>query len=212
LVITSAALDESNNHLLITGQNFLRRGEGRGRSDALIVTLDLLPLTIISATSTEIVASVSGTFPEGTYLVTVSRGNGDGESGAFAVAIYHEDGSGTGSQGPAGPAGPHGPAGAQRLTAAAGPTDPACPQRAARGGGGGGAEGGAHGVPWAPAGPKGPAVRSVPAGQKGAVVRRGVDGGRDPQGPAGPKGADGATGPQGPQGPAGNNGAEGAVG
>src|SRR5262249_41394084 len=133
LVITSAALDESNNRLVITGQNFLRHGEGhdsRGRSASLIVTLDLMPLTIVSATSTEIVASVSGTFPEGTYLVTVSRGNGDGDSGAFAVAIYHEDGSSSGSQGPAGPAGPNGPAGPQGLTGPAGPAGPAGPKGA----------------------------------------------------------------------------------
>src|SRR5262249_22984567 len=85
LGITPAALDESTSCWGITGPNFRRCEEchhGRGRSTTPIVTPNLLPLTIVSATSTEIVTSVSGTFPEGTYLVTVSRGNGDCESSA----------------------------------------------------------------------------------------------------------------------------------
>src|SRR5215510_9377792 len=88
LVITSASFDESNNRLVITGQNFSWPSNGSGHASPPVVTLDLLPLTVLSATSTEIVASLAGTFPEGTYLITVSRGQGAVESGAFAVAIY----------------------------------------------------------------------------------------------------------------------------
>src|SRR5437899_90384 len=132
LVITSAALDESNNRLVINGQNFLAPSHGHdnhghenhAHTTPLIVTLDLLPLTIVSATSTEIVASVSGTFPEGTFLITVSRGNGEGESGAFAVAIYHEDAGGQGPAGPAGPAGAQGPAGPGGTEGPSGPAGP----------------------------------------------------------------------------------------
>ena len=94
LVITSAAFDESNNHLVITGQNFSWPANGSGHGTPPVVTLDLMPLTVVSATSTEIVASLSGNFPEGTYLITVSRGQGAVDNGAFAVAIYHEESAG----------------------------------------------------------------------------------------------------------------------
>ena len=53
LVITSAAFDESNGRLVIAGQNLSSPSHGRdghGHSSAPIVTLDLLPLTVISAT------------------------------------------------------------------------------------------------------------------------------------------------------------------
>ena len=102
LVITSARFDEANSRLVITGQNLSRPSNRNGHSLPPSVTLDLLPLTVLSATSTEIVASLAGTFPDGTYLITVSRGLGVLHSGAFAVAIYHEQnvqGSG-GSTGP----------------------------------------------------------------------------------------------------------------
>src|SRR5215510_10786048 len=76
LVITSATFDESNNRLVISGQNFSWPASGNSHAAPPVVTLDLLPLTVLSATSTQIVASLSGTFPDGTYLITVSRGQG----------------------------------------------------------------------------------------------------------------------------------------
>jgi collagen triple helix repeat protein len=121
LVVTSATLDATNNRLVIRGVNFSWPPKpASGPVTPLQVTLDLMPLTVLSATSTEVVASVAGTFPEGTYLITVSRGPSTTESGAFAVAIYHEA-SPQIIQGPEGPEGPAGPAGA---TGPAGPSGP----------------------------------------------------------------------------------------
>src|SRR5262245_50275919 len=145
LVITSAVFDEANNRLVIDGQNFLANG---AHPSPPVVTLDLMPMTVVSASSTEIIVSVSGTFPDGTYLVTVSRGQGLPESGAFAVAIYHEQGGQT-VQGPTGPAGPAGPAGP------VGPVGPAGPA-------------GSVG-PAGPAGPAGPQGLTGPAGAVGPV-------------------------------------------
>src|SRR3954462_10655597 len=73
LVITSAAFDDANGRLVITGQNFVWPANG-GHPASPVVSVDLLPVTVLSSTTTEIVASLSSTFPEGTYLVTVSRG------------------------------------------------------------------------------------------------------------------------------------------
>ncbi len=112
LVVSSATFDATNNQLVIRGQHFSwppKRASMRGVSPH--VTLDLLPLTVISATATEIVASLSGTFPEGTYLLTVSRGSGPTDTAAFAVAISHGSAPQV-IEGPAGPAGPPGPPGA----------------------------------------------------------------------------------------------------
>ena len=194
LVITSATFDASNGRLVIDGQNFLatRGHEGHSRGSAPpVVTLDLQPLTLISATSTEIVASISGTFPEGTYLITVSRGNSENENGAFAVAIYHEE-YGQGSSGPAGPAGPAGAVGPAGVPGATGPVGPAGPQ--------------------GPAGPAGPAGAVGPVGPVGPAGAVGPVGPVGAPGPAGPQGADGAIGPQGPVGPIGPAGAVGPVG
>ena len=136
LVVTSATLDATNNRLVIKGVNFSWPPKpASGPVTPPQVTLDLMPLTVLSATSTEVVASVAGTFPEGTYLITVSRGPSTTESGAFAVAIYHEPlplviqgpSGPTGPAGPAGPAGPTGPAGPQGPAGPAGATGPAGP-------------------------------------------------------------------------------------
>jgi Collagen triple helix repeat (20 copies) len=206
LVITSAAFDASNGRLVITGQNFLaaRGHEGRGRASAPpVVTIDLQPLTVISATSTEIVASLSATYPEGTHLITVSRGNSETENGAFAVAIYHEE-YGQGSQGPAGPAGPAGVAGTTGAVGPAGPQGPAGPAGPAGPQGPAGAVG-----PVGPAGPAGPAGAVGPVGPAGPAGPAGAVG---PVGPAGPQGATGAVGPIGPAGPVGAAGPAGAQG
>src|SRR5689334_12246592 len=77
LMITSATFDEANNRLVISGQNFTAREH---HSTPPHVTLDLMPLTVLSASPTEIVAVLSGTFPDGTYRITVWRGNGANES------------------------------------------------------------------------------------------------------------------------------------
>lgn len=218
LVITSAAFDESNSHLVITGQNFSWPANGSGHGAPPVVTLDLMPLTVLSATSTEIVASLSGNFPEGTYLVTVSRGQGAVDNGAFAVAIYHEEAPQTiqgpagpaGPQGPAGPMGPMGPKGPNGASGPAGPSGAAGPQGLTGAAGAAGSAGpvgpaGAEG-PMGPLGPFGPVGPSGPAGPQG------VAGPAGPIGPDGPAGADGANGAMGPIGPAGPGGPAGPAG
>jgi hypothetical protein len=233
LVITSAAFDESNNHLVITGQNFSWPSNGSGHGAPPVVTLDLMPMTVLSATSTEIVAALSGNFPEGTYLITVSRGTGAVENGAFAVAIYHEEAQQTiqgpagpaGPPGPAGPMGPRGPQGANGATGAVGPAGPSGPQGVSGAAGPAGAVGPSGAVgpvgpigPMGPAGPQGVAGPAGPIGPAGADGLAGATGPIGPDGPAGPagpagsQGVPGATGPAGIQGPAGPQGVPGVSG
>lgn len=206
LVITSAAFDESNSHLVITGQNFSWPANGSGHGAPPVVTLDLMPLTVLSATSTEIVAALSGNFPEGTYLVTVSRGQGTVDNGAFAVAIYHEEVGQTiqgpvgpaGPQGAAGPMGPMGPKGANGATGPVGPSGAAGPQGLTGAAGAAGPAG-----PVGPAGAEGPLGPIGPFGSSGPAGPQGVAGPAGPIGPDGPAGADGAAGAVGPIGPVG---------
>jgi hypothetical protein len=177
LVITSATFDAANSRLVIDGQNFVwPTGATSKSASPVAVTLDLLPLTVLSSSSTEVVASVAGTFPDGTYLITVSRGPSATESASFAVAIYHDDAPQV-VQGPPGPEGPAGPAG------------PAGPQG-----------------PQGPAGPQGATGPQGAAGPQGAMGPAGADGAPGPQGPAGSTGPMGPMGPQGPQGTAGVSG------
>ena len=76
-----------------------------------------------------VLTPLSPTYPEGTHLLTISRGNGAKDSASFVVAIYEEAepsarGGTAWTRRPAragGPAGPVGPAGA---TGSAGPTGP----------------------------------------------------------------------------------------
>jgi collagen triple helix repeat protein len=200
LVITSATFDEANSRLVISGQNFSWPSNGSGHATPPVVSLDLLPLTVLSATSTEVVASLSGTFPDGTYLITVSRGQSAVDSGAFAVAIYHEE-SHQGVQGPAGPAGPAGAVGPAGPAGAVGPAGPAGPAGAV----------GPTG-PAGPIGPAGPAGAVGPAGSDGLVGPQGAVGPTGPMGPAGPAGPQGVMGATGPSGPQGVTGPQGAVG
>ena len=213
LVVTSARLDAVNNRLVITGVNFSwPPTAAAGHSTPPLVTLDQLPLTVLSTSSTEVVAAVSGTFPEGTYLITVSRGPSPTESAAFAVAIYNEQPAQTtagpvgpqgpvgpaGSVGPQGPVGPAGPAGNDGAQGSVGPAGPAGPV--------------GPGGPVGPQGVVGPAGPVGPAGTSGPVGATGATGAVGPAGPIGPAGAVGAEGPIGPQGPVGAVGAIGSMG
>jgi len=178
LVITSTQFDAANNRLVIKGVNFAWPPP-RGASSPVPpphVTLDLEPLTVLSADKFQVVAFLSGSQPEGTYLLTVSRGHGRNESASFAVVVYEHDaieGSST-LAGPAGPEGPAGPIGPE------GPAGPAGPQ--------------------GPAGPTGPQGPAGPTGATGAVGATGPQGPVGPTGPTGAQGPIGSTGPTGPQG------------
>ena len=194
LVITSAHVDPSTHRLILRGQHLTDTGKNhapKGRHP--LVTLDLQPLVVERATAYEVVvAPLSPTYPEGTHLLTVSRGSGAKESAVFVVAVYDEGSTAAGPAGPAGPqgpAGPAGPAGATGPTGATGPQGPAGPAGSVGPAGSAGPQGLVG--PSGPVGPAGPQGLAGPQGQAGS------------QGPVGPTGGIGPIGPQGPAGPEG---------
>ena len=79
LAVTSAVPDAGTQSLTITGANF---GPGP------FVTLDLVPLTLRSATDSRIVAVVPvSVMPPGPYVLTVSRGSAPAETGSFQLIL-----------------------------------------------------------------------------------------------------------------------------
>ncbi len=79
LVVRSAVPDPDGQSLVITGENFIRRP---------LVTLDLVPVTVQSATDSQIVAAVPVTMmPPGAYLLTVSRGPSAADNGSLEVTL-----------------------------------------------------------------------------------------------------------------------------
>jgi hypothetical protein len=193
LVITSAAVDRSTNRLVIRGHHLTTSGRNRAPKNRFpVVTLDLQPLVVERATAYEIVvAPLSPTYPEGSHLLTVSRGSRNKEYAAFVVAVYNGGGPGGGA-GPAGPQGPQGLAGPAGPTGATGPAGATGPQ--------------------GPAGPSGPAGPAGPAGPQGLVGPSGPVGPAGPLGPVGPQGVIGTVGPIGPPGPEGPAGPAGSPG
>lgn len=80
LVIESATPDAGSETLTIAGANFGPRP---------FVTLDLIPMNVQLAIASRIVVGVPvGAMPPGSYLLTVSRGSGPGESASFDVALH----------------------------------------------------------------------------------------------------------------------------
>ena len=73
-----------------------------------VVTLAGRPLSVTSATNTQIVASLPASIAPATYMLVVSRGSAAGESNSLPVTI-----STAGSAGQPGPTGATGPAGSQ---------------------------------------------------------------------------------------------------
>lgn len=79
LAVTSAVPDAGTQSMTITGANF---GPGP------FVTLDLVPLTLRSATDSQIVAVVPvSVMPAGEYVLTVSRGSSPAETGSFQLIL-----------------------------------------------------------------------------------------------------------------------------
>ncbi|MGA2741121.1 MAG: IPT/TIG domain-containing protein [Bryobacteraceae bacterium] len=103
--IVSAIVNSATKQITITGASLTATG-------APVVKLDSATLTLVSSSSSQIVANLPAGLAAGTYRMTVN--NGSGTLGVFDVS----NGS-VGPQGPAGPAGPQGPAGP------AGPQGPA---------------------------------------------------------------------------------------
>jgi protein-disulfide isomerase len=86
LAIQSATPDRAAGTLTVTGAHFGPRP---------FVTLELVPLTLRSATESEILAAVPiGMMPPGRYLLTVSRGPGEGETASVRVELAGAPGDG----------------------------------------------------------------------------------------------------------------------
>lgn len=80
LVIESVSPDAGSETLTIAGSNFGPRP---------FVTLDLIPMTVQVAIATRIVVGVPiGSMPPSSYLLTVSRGPGPGESASLEIALH----------------------------------------------------------------------------------------------------------------------------
>jgi hypothetical protein len=165
LQITTARIDFVSGYLYISGENF-----GGG---VPTIFLSRFAILVSSHTGGAIQAVLPQGITDGQYLLSVSAGNGPGQSDAipFIVGVLDPQGP-QGSMGPAGPAGPAGPPGP------AGPAGPA---------GAPGAQG--------PQGLKGDTGTTGPAGPQGSKGDQGI------QGVQGPKGDTGSAGPQGPAGP-----------
>lgn len=133
LVIHRAEVDEAAGQLKISGVEF-------GVAEPA-VTLDAIPMLVLSHGPTEIVIAMSPDTAPGTYRLKVSKGTGIGDQDVFDVTVGAEGPQGeqgvpgprgpqgeTGPQGDPGPQGGQGPAGA---TGPAGPQGPPGPGRAA---------------------------------------------------------------------------------
>lgn len=113
LVVSSTLVNRASETVTIRGANF--------GSSAPFVACEEFSLTVLSATDTEIVAMLPGGIPDGTYLLTVSKGNGAVQRDSFHLSIT------TPGVGPEGPIGPEGPAGATGPTGQMGPAGPVGP-------------------------------------------------------------------------------------
>jgi hypothetical protein len=205
LLITRAVADAANETLTISGQHFGNRAPN--------VTLEQLPLQVLSATSSSVVVQLPHGLVPGSYLLRVKRGRYNHEVGYFVVAVTAAYSEAAGVAGPPGPQGPEGPMGPQGPAGPAGPQGPQGPQGVAGPAGADGAPG-PQGVPGpigmsGPVGPAGPQGVPGPQGPAGATGPVGPEG---PQGPAGSPGAPGPAGPAGPQGPVGPQGPQGVPG
>jgi Collagen triple helix repeat (20 copies)/IPT/TIG domain len=127
-----------------------------------VVKIDGATLTLVSSSSTRIVADMPAGLAAGSFLLSVGTGVFDVTNGAVGPP---------GAAGPTGPAGPQGPAGPTGATGATGASGPAGPAGPAGAKGATGATG-----PVGPAGPKGSMGLTGPEGPTGAT---------GPQGPPG---------------------------
>jgi hypothetical protein len=108
-VVTAAGADESLTTLFITGRNF-------GASPLPVVRLGGVAIPVVSATDTDIVATIpSGTDPASYSIVVVNQTRPPLSSQPFEVTLGVGVAGPEGPQGPPGPAGPPGPQGAQGL-------------------------------------------------------------------------------------------------
>jgi len=127
-VVLSAAVSRSANQIAIGGQNL------QPTSGSPAVTLDGVPLVVVSFNSANINADLPAALGSGTFLLAVDNGSG---SASFEVTTPIAGPQGPagprglkGAIGPAGPQGAIGPAGPQGSAGPAGAAGPAGPQGA----------------------------------------------------------------------------------
>jgi hypothetical protein len=122
-VVVGTAINYTTKQITIAGTNLLPS------SGSPVVHLDGASLTLVSSTSTQIVADLPAGLAAGSFRLTVS--NGTSTTGVFDMtygAVGPQGATGpAGPSGPQGPAGPTGPAGPEGATGPAGPTGPQGP-------------------------------------------------------------------------------------
>lgn len=185
VTILSAVADRANETITLRGRGFGRRTPS--------LMFESLPLTVLSATDTQVIAYLPATVPDGTYLFTVVRPQPrqDADRGHFYVAVVtpKEVSGEKGENGEKGESGDPGPVGPQGDAGLAGPPGQA-----------------------GPAGERGPQGETGAPGAPGSAGAAGAQGLIGAQGDAGAPGSPGLQGPSGPQGPAGAAGAAGMPG
>ena len=162
------------------------------------VSLAGTPLTVISFTSTQVVAllpdnvvNTPGTYNLALTICGAMNGKDDSNQVVFFAVLGAQGPAGvTGPTGVTGPPGPSGAAGPPGPTGAAGPAGPTGPTGPT----------GSTGITGA-TGPAGSAGAGGPTGPPGPTGPTGPTGVTGATGPAGPAGAAGPTGPTGPTGP-----------
>src|SRR4029450_2966324 len=97
LMILSTSVDRTNQTLTVQGSGF--------GAQAPQVWCETFQMTVISATDTQLVVFLPSGVPDGTHLLTISRGSGEKDTNTFDMHV------GTTGQGTVGPAGPQGPVG-----------------------------------------------------------------------------------------------------
>jgi IPT/TIG domain-containing protein len=119
LKVSAASYDAATEALSIHGVNF--------GATAGVVTLNGFPLPVSSWSDGEIVALVASATPPGSYLLTVSRGQGTTQFDAFSVTLTGGGTAGSGAKGEQGDPGPPGPQGDIGPVGPPGPPGPTGP-------------------------------------------------------------------------------------
>jgi collagen triple helix repeat protein/IPT/TIG domain-containing protein len=119
-VINRVEVDDAAGEVEINGLGF--------GADEPVVTLEGVPMTVLSHNDTQVVTTLpAGTVP-GTYLLRMSQANPSGPFGGRVHTDFHVTVGEEGPQGPQGVPGPVGPQGVPGPTGATGPAGPIGPQ------------------------------------------------------------------------------------
>ena len=126
-IIASAELGAGGTTLVLAGVNFAVsptdiEDPGAGAQAPPGVSLALTPLPVTASSATSVTAALPATLAAGTYLVVLTRSDGE-------MAVSYLTTRAVGPQGSPGVAGPAGPAGRKGMPGAPGMTTPDCARR-----------------------------------------------------------------------------------